>query len=90
MISIIIGFAGPCSLLRRLAQICYPDVTPSMSAGYGEGQGKVARQVRIGVREVRALMPGEEIWDSAVRGFGARRRVTESVSYVLMYRTEEG
>ncbi len=28
---------------------------------------------RIGLREVRALKPGEIVWDTAVPGFGARR-----------------
>src|ERR1700730_3456496 len=45
---------------------------------------------RIGLREVRALGPGSEVWDSAVLGFGARRQVGEAVSYILMYRTREG
>ena len=45
---------------------------------------------RIGLREVRALGSGEEVWDGAVSGFGARRQRGEAVSYVLMYRTREG
>ncbi len=45
---------------------------------------------RIGLREVRALGSGGEVWDGAVSGFGARRQKGESVSYVLMYRTREG
>jgi integrase len=45
---------------------------------------------RIGLRDVRALCPGEEVWDAAVPGFGARRQKSEAVSYVLMYRTREG
>jgi integrase len=45
---------------------------------------------RIGLREVRALGPRSDVWDSAVLGFGARRQVGEAVSYVLMYRTGEG
>ncbi len=39
---------------------------------------------RIGLREVRALSPGEEIWDAAVSGFSAWRQKGEAVSYVLM------
>ena len=50
----------------------------------------MADRRRIGLREVRALGPGREIWDSAVPGFGARRQVGPGVSYVLMYRTREG
>ena len=45
---------------------------------------------RIGLREVRALGPSAEIWDTAVPGFGARRQKGTTVSYVLMYRTREG
>ncbi len=45
---------------------------------------------RIGLREVRALGPGAEVWDAAVPSFGARRQRSEMVSYVLMYRTREG
>ena len=45
---------------------------------------------KIGLRDVRALNPGQMIWDAAVVGFGARRQRTEAVSYVLIYRTQEG
>jgi hypothetical protein len=45
---------------------------------------------RIGLREVRALGPGEEVWDSVVPGFIARRQKGEAIAYVLMYRTREG
>ncbi len=41
---------------------------------------------RIGLREVRALRPGEIAWDAAVPGFGARRQ-KDAVTYVLKYRT---
>jgi integrase len=50
----------------------------------------MADRKRIGLREVRALLPGSEIWDAAVPGFGARRQKSAAVSYVLMYRTREG
>ncbi len=45
---------------------------------------------RIGLRDVRALKPGQTIWDAAVTGFGARRQRSKAVSYVLIYRTKEG
>jgi integrase len=45
---------------------------------------------KIGLRDVRALTPGQVIWDSGVVGFGARRQKTDAVSYVLIYRTQEG
>ncbi len=45
---------------------------------------------RIGLRDITAMPPGSEIWDGVVRGFGARRRLGASVTYVLIYRTTEG
>ena len=45
---------------------------------------------RIGLREIRALGPNEEVWDAAVAGFGARRQRSDAVAYVVMYRTAEG
>jgi Arm DNA-binding domain len=45
---------------------------------------------KIGLRDVRALEPGGIIWDAAVVGFGARRQRSEAISYVLVYRTQEG
>jgi integrase len=50
----------------------------------------MADRKRIGLREVRTLGPGAEVWDSTVPGFGARRQGGAAVSYVLMYRTREG
>ncbi len=50
----------------------------------------MADRKRIGLREVRALGPHQDIWDAAVPGFGARRQKGAAVSYVLMYRTREG
>lgn len=50
----------------------------------------MADRKRIGLREVRALGLGAEVWDSVVSGFGARRQVGTAVSYILMYRTREG
>ena len=39
---------------------------------------------------MRALEPGETIWDVAVPGFGARRQKSEAVAYVIFYRTAVG
>jgi integrase len=50
----------------------------------------MAERKRIGLREVRALGPNQEVWDSAVAGFGARRQKGNAVAYVLLYRTAEG
>jgi integrase len=50
----------------------------------------MAIRQRIGLRQVRALKPGETIWDASLSGFGARRQKSDSVSYVLFYRTNEG
>lgn len=46
--------------------------------------------IRIGLKEVRSLPPGEVIWDAAVPSFGARRQKGAAVAYVLKYRTAEG
>jgi integrase len=50
----------------------------------------LAERKRIGMRDVRALKPGETIWDAAVPGFGARRQRGDAVSFVLHYRTKAG
>jgi integrase len=42
------------------------------------------------LRDVRALGPAQEVWDSVVPGFVARRQKGAIVAYVLMYRTREG
>ena len=44
----------------------------------------------IGLRQVRALKPGETVWDPKLPGFGIRRQRSHAVSYVLFYRTREG
>jgi integrase len=50
----------------------------------------VGQRRKIGLREVRALAPGREVWDGAVTGFGARRQKGAAVAYVVMYRTKAG
>ena len=45
---------------------------------------------RIGLRQIRAIRPGETIWDASLPAFGARRQRSNTVSYVLFYRTKEG
>jgi hypothetical protein len=35
---------------------------------------------RIGLREVAALAPNQEVWDSAVAGFGARRQRSKAIA----------
>jgi Arm DNA-binding domain len=45
---------------------------------------------RIGLREVRALKPGETIWDAALPGLGARRQRGEAIAFILYYRTAQG
>lgn len=47
-------------------------------------------QKRIGLKDIRALKPGEIIWDGAVGGFHARRQKSKTVSYIVVYRTAEG
>ncbi len=48
---------------------------------------------KIGVREVKALGPGQIVWDrgpGAVAGFGARRQTGPAVTYIVKYRTANG
>jgi integrase len=45
---------------------------------------------RIGLREVRALGPGEIVWDTAAVGFGARRQKGDAVTYLVKFRTTGG
>jgi integrase len=45
---------------------------------------------RIGLKDIRALRPGEIIWDGTVGGFHARRQQSKTVSYIVAYRTVEG
>jgi hypothetical protein len=49
-----------------------------------EGQTMAAKQ-RLGLRQVRALKPGEITRDPTLPGFGARRQRSEEVSYVLFW-----
>lgn len=49
-----------------------------------------AERTRIGLREVKALGKDEEVWDTTVSGFGARRQRSEAVAYVVLYRTVDG
>src|SRR5436190_977921 len=45
---------------------------------------------RIGLREVRALNPGEIVWDASVAGFCARRQRGSAITYYVKYRTMSG
>lgn len=49
----------------------------------------MAERKRIGLREVRALTPGQIVYDSQVPGFAAQRQ-RDAVSYVVRYRTTAG
>jgi integrase len=50
----------------------------------------MGERVRIGLRQIQGLQPGEVIWDSIVGGLGARRQRSNAVSYFVYYRTSEG
>jgi len=68
-----------------LLPACYPALPGTLL--------EVVRMVerkRLGLREIRALEPNSDVWDTAVAGFGARRRGGERVSYCLIYRTAGG
>jgi integrase len=70
----------------------------SRTIGITEGGAALAgderpKKGKIGLREIRALPPNTQIFDSgpgAVPAFGARRRAGSAVSYFVMFRTDEG
>jgi hypothetical protein len=47
----------------------------------------MSERKRIGLREVRTLRPSKMIWDTAVVGFAAWRQKSETVTYLVKYRT---
>jgi Arm DNA-binding domain len=50
----------------------------------------MAPRERIGLRHIKALLPGQTVWDATVTGFGARRQKGSAVAYILFYRAREG
>lgn len=49
----------------------------------------MASRKRIGIRDIATLGTGQTIWDADVSCFGARRQKSDSVSYIVFYRTAE-
>jgi integrase len=47
-------------------------------------------RVRIGLREIAAMLPHTILWDLEVRGFVARRQFSDIVTFSVVYRTLEG
>jgi integrase len=45
---------------------------------------------RIGLQAIKALRPGQTLWDGSVIGFAARRQHGSAVVYCLKFRTAEG
>src|SRR5262245_32751548 len=45
---------------------------------------------KIGLRELKALRPGQTVWDSEVVGLHVRRQRGDRVFFTLYYRTREG
>ncbi len=54
------------------------------------GRTAMTERRTIGLREVRSLQPGQVVWDKNVPGFGARRQKSESITFVVFYRTKAG
>jgi integrase len=50
----------------------------------------MARREVITLEAVKALKPGQRIWDTKVRNFYARRQKSDAVSYGVFYRTPDG
>jgi integrase len=61
-----------------------------LANGDSQQEGGAVPQKRIGLKDIRALQPGQIIWDGAVGGFHARRQKSKTVSYIVVYRTVEG
>ena len=45
---------------------------------------------KIGLRDIAAMQPNSILWDSAVRGFSARRQFSDVVTFSVFYRTADG
>ena len=45
---------------------------------------------KIGLRDIAAMQPNSILWDSAVRGFNARRQFSDVVTFNVFYRTQDG
>ena len=46
-------------------------------------------RLRIGLREIQAMEPNTILWDQEVRGFVARRQLSELITFSVVYRTKE-
>src|ERR1700761_1192094 len=49
-----------------------------------------SRRPKIGLRDLRSVQPNQTIWDGSVAGFGIRRQGGTTISYILVYRTQNG
>jgi integrase len=47
-------------------------------------------RTKIGLRDIAAMQPNSILWDSAVRGFSARRQFSDVVTFNVFYRTADG
>jgi integrase len=78
------------ALLRALAAIC-AILLPMRYLVNRCLRGKVTKttRCRIGMRAVEALQPDQELLDTLVRGFRARRQKGEALTYSVVYRNKE-
>src|SRR6516164_6344120 len=70
MLLVDVSFDRICSIL--LAMCLLGSQASSSSRGV-----RMAIRQRIGLRQVRALKPGETVWDASLSGFGARRQKSD-------------
>lgn len=78
-----------CWRPAQLAMFCSKLLAMCLLADLASKSGARMRcqiKKRIGLRQVRALNPDEIIWDASLPGFGARRKRSAAVSYVLFCR----
>jgi integrase len=45
---------------------------------------------KIGIKAVETMPPKSMLWDSAIRGFNARRQFSNAITYSVFYRTIDG
>jgi integrase len=47
-------------------------------------------RVKIGLKEIAAMLPNTILWDLEVKGFVARRQFSDVITFSFVYRTREG
>jgi Arm DNA-binding domain len=48
------------------------------------------RRPKVGLRDLRSVQSYQNVWDGSVAGFGARRQGGSTISFILVYRAQDG